>query len=348
MRGRRGPRGRSGTRRARGTGNACAVSRPIAESAARVPGNGGPARARPFARIRRPRQGTDRCRARPRGRCPVCATAAPCLEARKTAPSRTTRPRGYRSRQVAAIPRRGASSGPPLPRRQAPLDELRRSRQARPGRRFGATSVGPASPRPGRSRPTVSSSVPRIPAGDAAAGRSCAVRGRGNRATPIGAPITGPGVRANLACRERRERNVRRKRKNPGDDLFSRKAALSVSSALESLTSVFGMGTGMASPPMSPGFSASGWLFGCDRAGPEGRRGARKFSIFEIGVIMDRSRSQPLTPGQLLKRSSPRPLVPLSFIRHRTSTCGLSNRWSPCGLTRLTRWGTSSRGELRT
>ncbi len=43
-------------------------------------------------------------------------------------------------------------------------------------------------------------------------------------------------------------------RKNPGDDLFSRKAALSVSSALESLTSVFGMGTGVASPPMSPGF----------------------------------------------------------------------------------------------
>ena len=45
-----------------------------------------------------------------------------------------------------------------------------------------------------------------------------------------------------------------RKRKNPGDDLFSRKAALSVSSALESLTSVFGMGTGVASPLESPGF----------------------------------------------------------------------------------------------
>jgi hypothetical protein len=41
---------------------------------------------------------------------------------------------------------------------------------------------------------------------------------------------------------------------NPGDDLFSRKAALSVSSALESLTSVFGMGTGVASPLESPGF----------------------------------------------------------------------------------------------
>ena len=89
-------------------------------------------------------------------------------------------------------------------------------------------------------------------------------------------------------------------------------------------------------------------LFGCDRRWPVGRRGRLCFSIFEIGVVRDRSRSQPLTPGQLLKRSSPRPLVPLSFIRHRTSTCGLSNRWSPCGLTRLTRWGTSSRGELRT
>src|SRR6185503_7489367 len=59
-----------------------------------------------------------------------------------------------------------------------------------------------------------------------------------------------------------------RKRKNPGDDLFSRKAALSVSSALESLTSVFGMGTGMASPLVSPGFCASGWLFGCVQRWP--------------------------------------------------------------------------------
>jgi hypothetical protein len=48
------------------------------------------------------------------------------------------------------------------------------------------------------------------------------------------------------------------KSNNPGDDLFSRKAALSVSSALESLTSVFGMGTGVASPLESPGLYASG------------------------------------------------------------------------------------------
>ena len=137
---------------------------------------------------------------------------------------------------------------------------------------------------------------------------------------------------------------------NPGDDLFSRKAALSVSSALESLTSVFGMGTGMASPPVSPGFLASGWLFGCTLRAAHRRRGRLsfvdlRFQRHDVDAI---TMSQPLTPGQLLKRSSPRPLVPLSFIRHRTSTCGLSNRWSPCGLTRLTRWGTSSRGELRT
>src|SRR6187200_981998 len=66
-----------------------------------------------------------------------------------------------------------------------------------------------------------------------------------------------------------------RKRKNPGDDLFSRKAALSVSSALESLTSVFGMGTGVASPLESPGSSASGRSAAararsCDRAGAGG------------------------------------------------------------------------------
>src|SRR5215210_4120078 len=139
------------------------------------------------------------------------------------------------------------------------------------------------------------------------------------------------------------------KRKNPGDDLFSRKAALSVSSALESLTSVFGMGTGVASPLESPGVSA--WIaFG---SGPFAhascpRAGRQLVEIVDLTSWLERSRLQPPTPGQLPKRASPRPLVPLSFIRHRTTTCGLSNRWSPCGLTRLTRWGTSSRGELRT
>ena len=135
--------------------------------------------------------------------------------------------------------------------------------------------------------------------------------------------------------------------KNPGDDLFSRKAALSVSSALESLTSVFGMGTGVASPLESPGSSASGSFRQRLDARSRDRAGAGSSSMIDSRWVLILI-IQPLTPGQLLKRSSPRPLVPLSFIRHRTSTCGLSNRWSPCGLTRLTRWGTSSRGELRT
>ena len=132
--------------------------------------------------------------------------------------------------------------------------------------------------------------------------------------------------------------NVSRKRKNPGDDLCSRKAALSVSSALESLTSVFGMGTGVASPLESPGFSASGC--GSAAAHPPARAGAmrprRRSSISAFRVsrsprrATDHLETAPdpdrATLGQLLKRSSPRPLVRLSFIRHRTSTCRLSNR----------------------
>jgi hypothetical protein len=39
----------------------------------------------------------------------------------------------------------------------------------------------------------------------------------------------------------------------PGDDLLSRAAASAVPSALEGLTSVFGMGTGVAPPVRSPG-----------------------------------------------------------------------------------------------
>ena len=44
----------------------------------------------------------------------------------------------------------------------------------------------------------------------------------------------------------------------PGDDLSSQGVAPQVSSALESLTSVFGMGTGGSSPLASPGPSSIG------------------------------------------------------------------------------------------
>ena len=82
-----------------------------------------------------------------------------------------------------------------------------------------------------------------------------------------------------------------RTRKNPGDDLFSRKAALSVSSALESLTSVFGMGTGVASPLESPGFVASGRVSagGSPRSSRKAsRRGAPNEGLRSRGVVRDR------------------------------------------------------------
>ena len=76
-------------------------------------------------------------------------------------------------------------------------------------------------------------------------------------------------------------------------------------------------------------------VIGCVRALDVSSAGAeksdqrsRRCRIFQLDS------TSPLTLGQKLKWSSPRPLVPLSFIRHRTSTCGLSNRWSTCGLTR--------------
>ena len=83
-------------------------------------------------------------------------------------------------------------------------------------------------------------------------------------------------------------------RKNPGDDLFSRKAALSVSSALESLTSVFGMGTGMASPLESPGFVASGRVgSGALRVRVGTRRAPEE--IFDLGMSRQGSITIPAT-----------------------------------------------------
>ena len=44
-----------------------------------------------------------------------------------------------------------------------------------------------------------------------------------------------------------------RYKKFPGNDLLSQDLAVQVPSALEGLTTVFGMGTGVAPPPSSPG-----------------------------------------------------------------------------------------------
>ena len=87
---------------------------------------------------------------------------------------------------------------------------------------------------------------------------------------------TDPPAAVGTPPRSRSRTRRPRKRKNPGDGLFSRKATLSVSSALESLTSVFGMGTGVASPLESPGFHACGRCFGSGSARARERSGRRE------------------------------------------------------------------------
>ena len=86
-----------------------------------------------------------------------------------------------------------------------------------------------------------------------------------------------------------------------GRYLLSRRMA--VSSAQGSLASVFGMGTGMSSPPWRPAQSTSeyGKRTGC----PGGNGNMAK-------------------PHGLL--------VPLGCARRRACTCGLSTRYSPGGL----------------
>ena len=115
--------------------------------------------------------------------------------------------------------------------------------------------------------------------------------------------MTAERVRNQLGGRP--TRRMGQKRRNPGDGLFSRKAALSVSSALESLTSVFGMGTGVASPLESPGFHACGSCVGSGSARAR-MRGGRRNKIFNFASFgrLGRprvSRSTTLALGQRWK-----------------------------------------------
>ena len=64
----------------------------------------------------------------------------------------------------------------------------------------------------------------------------------------------------------------------PGDALLSHKVSLAVPSALEGLTSVFGMGTGVAPPLMPPGISVEYpalWVLARRAFGEGGLRNAR-------------------------------------------------------------------------
>ena len=83
-------------------------------------------------------------------------------------------------------------------------------------------------------------------------------------------------------------------RKSPGNVLLSHQAALTVPSALEGLTAVFGMGTGVALSLVSPGISANkkgNRIVGLVRGLPTFER---KFNTKKYGQA-----SRPISTGQL-------------------------------------------------
>ena len=90
----------------------------------------------------------------------------------------------------------------------------------------------------------------------------------------------------------------------------------------------------------------SGW----ERVGPPRPRhqGHRRPKPPEVPLAVRADVSRSCRPGVVPGRMmlSPRPLVPLRCTPRGASTRGLSTRSSTWGLTRLTRWGLSSPGEL--
>ena len=102
-----------------------------------------------------------------------------------------------------------------------------------------------------------------------------------------------------------------------GGVLLSHAVPRAVPSALRGLASGFGMG---------PGVSLSAWppkLYGDIRVGPDRISGTAQWTRSICGQVLGL-------------------LVPVSSMRCRTSTSGLSTQSSTGGLTRLTLWETSS------
>ncbi len=95
--------------------------------------------------------------------------------------------------------------------------------------------------------------------------------------------------------------------KKTGDFLLSRHRP--VSSALGTLTSVFGMGTGISSPPWPPAF------------------------ILNVNTDTTTEKGNCKKAEQKDNMAKPHALlVPLGCARRRACTCGLSTRYSPGGL----------------
>ena len=115
-----------------------------------------------------------------------------------------------------------------------------------------------------------------------------------------------------------------RRKKSPAATYF--RATKALSSAQESLTSVFGMGTGIASPPWPP--DNNNQIITSNNEGKKREDKGRQ-------KRPDRRREAPFPRG---RRNMAKPrglLVPLGCARRRACACGLSTRYCPGGL----RWG---------
>ena len=151
-------------------------------------------------------------------------------------------------------------------------------------------------------------------------------------------PVRPTGLGATVSRRRRRlprsqsqrgqkataHRKDSRTKKSPAATYF--RASKALSSAQESLTSVFGMGTGIASPPWPPDrinrFNSSN-----NEGKKREDKGRKKWP--------DRRREAPFPRGRRHMAKPRGLLVPLGSARRRACACGLSTRYCPGGL----RWG---------
>ena len=172
-----------------------------------------------------------------------------------------------RHRRPAETARAHAQAEPgamPDMRTRVGIDHQPRARHHRVRRR--SRDIAPSRPhgRPGRRGTDRTADAPRTgtapPGGHGRAAARVSGHGRRGQRRSRRPPCGDRLARAQTITGEiaRSHGSTGYSNENPGDDLFSQGVAPRVSSALESLTSVFGMGTGGASPLASPGSSSIG------------------------------------------------------------------------------------------
>ena len=216
--------------------------------------------------------------------------------------ARRARARGPRGRRPSAATRSLAFCASPAAPGVAALEQLDGARQPRDR---VAARVGFVARR-------TSSTTSRGRSGAAPAGEPCrAATGRGRRAFGHRSVRAYPAERRTGRPEGGPWRLVRR---CPGSDLLSHPVAQAVPSALEGLTSGFGMGPGV-SPPL--------W--------PPKRWSPRSSGTWIEGAALEQSSRTTIasaSESQVLGL-----LVPVSSTRCRASTSGLSTSWSSRGLT---------------